>query len=242
MSPAAPMRAFTARTSNLRSASAREPGINKTDTPSEDISAENLSLRLPSGAPLLAASNLALKHGIATLISGASGSGKSTLFRAFAGLWPFGAGTVRMPAGARVMFLPQKPYLIIGTLREQLAYPDDASHYNDATLMQTLDDCGLPALKSRLDETQHWAQQLSGGEQQRIAIARALLHQPDWLFLDEATASLDEASEARVYELLRGRLPHCTVVSIGHRSSLKTFHPRQINVLPGAGGAHLAKA
>lgn len=222
---------FEAAMARTREAMLYSPGITTVYAPTASIEGDSIALNLPNGKPLVSPFSLALAPNVPTLITGASGSGKSTLFRAFAGLWPFGSGTLRVPAGARVMFLPQKAYLIIGTLREQLCYPDTPGTYTDDTLMRALDDCGLPNLKARLDEEQHWAQQLSGGEQQRIAIARALLHKPDWLFLDEATASLDEASEARIYHLLQTQLRHCTVISIGHRSTLHALHARRLEVI-----------
>ena len=221
---------FEAAMARTREAMLYSPGITTVYAPTASIEGDSIALNLPNGKPLVSPFSLALAPCVHTLITGASGSGKSTLFRAFAGLWPFGSGTVRVPAGTRVTFLPQKAYLIIGTLREQLSYPDTPGTYPDDSLKRALDDCGLPNLKARLDEAQHWAQQLSGGEQQRIAIARALLHKPDWLFLDEATASLDEASEARIYHLLRTQLPHCTVISIGHRSTLRALHVRRLEL------------
>ena len=211
-------------------ASQDQPGIATAAAPQAGVSGENLELRLPDGKPLVAPFSLTLSPGTSVLLSGASGSGKSTLFRVLAGLWPYGSGVLRLPQGKRLLFLPQKPYLIIGTLRAQLCYPSPPDAYSDAQLIRVLEDCDLPRLAGRLDEDRHWAQLLSGGEQQRIAIARALLHQPDWLFLDEATASLDEAAEARLYALLRSQLPDTTVVSIGHRSTLNAYHQRRIEM------------
>jgi len=133
-------------------------------------------------------------------------------------------------SGARVLLLPQKPYLTIGSLREQLWYPAAADYVDDDELRRVLEACGLGHLVHRLDEEQHWAQQLSGGEQQRVAFARALVQKPDWLFMDEATSALDEASESRLYRLLRSKLPNSTVISIGHRSSLNQFHQRRLAI------------
>jgi vitamin B12/bleomycin/antimicrobial peptide transport system ATP-binding/permease protein len=189
---------------------------------------------------LVAPFTMKLEPGKSVLITGASGSGKSTVFRALAGLWPWGRGTVHLPQHKTVLFLPQKPYLIIGALRAQLAYPSPPDTYTDAELKRVLTDCDLPQLTGRLDEEQHWAQQLSGGEQQRIAFARALLHKPDWLFMDEGTASLDEASEARLYSLLRTQLPGTTVVSIGHRPTLAQYHDKRVALVRENGVGRLA--
>ncbi len=164
------------------------------------------------------------------LLSGPSGSGKSTLFRAIAGIWPYGSGTIERPVDARLLFLPQKPYLPIDTLRAVLTYPEIRHDVTDAALAEALETCALPALVGRLDEREHWAQLLSPGEQQRIAFARALLLKPDWLFLDEASAALDEVVEGRLYQMLPTRLPATTVVSIGHRPSLRAFHRRHLEI------------
>ena len=182
-----------------------------------------------SGTPLLQA-DLHIPAGARVLISGASGSGKSTLFRALAGLWPFGSGAIHLPAGARLLFLPQKPYLPIAPLRSVVTYPAGESGFDDTHVHEALCACGLPALAEDLDATAHWEQCLSPGEQQRIAFARALLLRPDWLFLDEATSALDAGWESTLYQLLRQRLPDTTVISIGHRASLTAFHDQHLRV------------
>lgn len=219
-----------------------EPGVSTATGAGTSVTGQDIELRLPNGKPLIAPFSLELQQGASVLVTGTSGSGKSTLFRAFASLWPYGRGELRLPQGKRLLFLPQKPYLIIGTLRDQLSYPATAGTYPDEQLERVLADCGLSALAGRLDEEAHWAQQLSGGEQQRIAFARALLQKPDWLFMDEATASLDEASEARIYTLLREQLPDTTVVSIGHRSTLIPLHQRHITLRRDNGVGHLVTA
>src|SRR5882757_4035704 len=200
------------------------------ETGRADVGAEGLTLGLPDGQALLRDATLVLPHGHSTLITGASGSGKSTLFRALAGIWPFGHGKVRVPAGARVLFLPQKPYIPIGTLRNAVRYPDENSQASDAEIVAALEAARLGHLAPRLDEVAHWAYTLSGGEQQRLAVARALVFKPDWLFLDEATASLDEPMEEAIYGELKQRLPDTTIVSIGHRPSLRQWHDRQIEL------------
>jgi len=200
-----------------------------------DIGVDGLTLGLPNGQALLRDATLALRPGQSVLVSGESGSGKSTLFRALAGIWPFGSGHVRVPAGARVLFLPQKPYIPIGTLRDAVKYPDEHSTASDAEVAAALEAAQLSHLTGRLDEQAHWTNMLSGGEQQRLAIARALVFKPDWLFLDEATASLDDANEASVYKALKERLPTTTVVSIGHRPALRQWHQRHIELRRGAG-------
>jgi putative ATP-binding cassette transporter len=195
-----------------------------------DVGTRGLDLALPNGQKLLQDLDLVLPKGSSTLISGQSGSGKSTLFRALAGIWPFGRGQVRVPAGARVLFLPQKPYIPIATLRDAVKYPDENSQASDAELAEALKAARLGHLVDRLGEEAHWSNVLSGGEQQRLAIARALVFKPDWLFLDEATASLDEANEAAVYGVLKERLPEATIVSIGHRPSLRQWHKQHLEL------------
>jgi putative ATP-binding cassette transporter len=207
------------------------------------LALENVDLSLPGGRPLIEGVSLGLRPGDTALISGPSGVGKSTLFRAIAGIWPFGRGEIRLPSEGRVLFLPQKPYLPIGTLREVVSYPMPSVGIDDATLRETLELVGLPSLVSRLDETAHWALALSPGEQQRIAFARAIVQKPAWLFLDEATSAVDEDTEARLYALVRDRLPGTTVVSVGHRRSLESFHSRRLIVTPnGTGPATVTEA
>ena len=211
-------------------------GIRLADGDGTKLTVTDVDLHLPDGKPLLAHVNLSLRRGDSVLLGGASGSGKSTLFRAIAGIWPFGRGEIRASPKARVLFLPQRPYLPIGTLRRVVSYPMLAEGANDAPLREALEAVGLPDLAGRLDEAGHWALQLSPGEQQRIAFARALVQKPDWLFLDEATAAVDEATEARLYRLVRERLPGTTVFSVGHRATLRPFHARQLEVQPAPSG------
>jgi len=193
-----------------------------------DIALSDLTVSLPGGAPLLRTDRFALRRGERTLLTGPSGAGKSTLFRAIAGIWPFGKGQVSMPTDASVMMLPQRPYFPVGTLKDAIAYPGATDRFDTAAIAEAVTAVGLPALAAQLDEDAHWNRMLSLGEQQRLGIARALLHRPDYLFLDEATASLDEPSEAALYGLIEARLPGTTVVSIGHRSTLHAFHRRHV--------------
>jgi len=229
----AELRAVMDRLKGLQTAIDEKPPENITVTPETgraDVGTRGLDLALPTGQTLLKDLDLTLPKGAWTLISGSSGSGKSTLFRAMAGIWPFGRGRVLIPAGARVLFLPQKPYIPIATLRDAVKYPDERSTADDAEIVQALEAARLGHLAGRLDEEAHWSNILSGGEQQRLAIARALVFKPDWLFLDEATASLDEANEAAVYGVLKERLPQATVVSIGHRPSLREWHATRLDL------------
>ncbi|HZF76474.1 MAG TPA: ABC transporter ATP-binding protein/permease [Acetobacteraceae bacterium] len=191
---------------------------------------EGLTLALPDGRVLLRDAALRVGRGEAVLLTGASGGGKSTLFRTIAGIWPFGAGRVVLPAGARALFLPQRPYIPLGTLRRAVCYPLPVEDVPADQVGAALEAVGLTALRARLDEEQPWERRLSGGEQQRLAFARALLVQPDLLFLDEATASLDPAAEAHLYALLRERLPGTMVLSIAHRPAVRAFHDRELRL------------
>ena len=190
------------------------------------VEINDLLVRLPQGTPLVAADDIAIAAGERVLLTGPSGSGKSTLFRAIAGTWPFGAGTIRVPKGAKLMALPQRPYFPIGTLTAAVTYPAEPGTFGAEALSEVITAVGLPALAGRMTEEAHWNRMLSLGEQQRLGIARAILQAPDYLFLDEATASLDEPAEAALYRLLNARLKRTTIVSIGHRSTLAAFHRR----------------
>ena len=196
----------------------------------EGLRLQDVTLALPDGQRIVHVGDLALKPGESTLLSGPSGSGKSTLFRAIAGIWPFGEGRIGIPPSARTMLLPQRPYIPIGTLRRAVLYPGIEGSHSDQDIQEALSAAKLPQLAGLLDEERLWGQTLSLGEQQRLAIARALLARPDWLFLDEATAALDEATEAEIYDVLRQRLPGTTIVSIGHRSTLVDMHERRIEM------------
>jgi len=204
---------------------ARELGGERAEA-GDAIGIEGLELALPQGEPLLAPTTIQLRPGEDVLVTGPSGAGKSTLFRALAGIWPYWKGRVRVPQGARLLFLPQKPYLPIGPLKRAVTYPGDTASFSDAEIAEALRAVGLAQLAVDLARAENWAQVLSGGEQQRVAFARALLNKPDWLFLDEATASLPEEAQDSLYRLLKERLPRTTLVSIGHRASLRGYHER----------------
>jgi vitamin B12/bleomycin/antimicrobial peptide transport system ATP-binding/permease protein len=204
----------------------------ESSTGSTAIDLRQLLVKLPNGSPLVSADSFSLRGNERTLVTGPSGSGKSTLFRAIAGIWPFGTGSIAIPAKASLMMLPQRPYLPIGSLQAAIVYPADASAYSSDQVKDALISVGLPKLASRIGEEAHWNRMLSLGEQQRLGLARALLHAPQYLFLDEATASLDEASEAALYRLLEERLPTTTIISIGHRSTLEAFHQRNVVLTP----------
>jgi putative ATP-binding cassette transporter len=195
---------------------------------SDNIDLEQLLVRLPDGTPLVSANGFSIHGHERTLVTGPSGAGKSTLFRAIAGVWPFGTGAIAIPPKATLMMLPQRPYFPVGSLQAAIVYPAEANAYPPELVGNALIAVGLPQLVSRLEEETHWNRMLSLGEQQRLGLARALLHAPQYLFLDEATASLDEASEAALYRLLTEKLPATTVVSIGHRSTLEAFHQRNV--------------
>jgi vitamin B12/bleomycin/antimicrobial peptide transport system ATP-binding/permease protein len=209
----------------------RTPSIEVIPSGNDGIGIEQLLIQLPNGKAQVSASAFSIRPHQGTLVMGPSGAGKSTLFRAIAGVWPFGSGEISVPAKASLMMLPQRPYFPIGPLKAALAYPAAPDSFSSAEVSDVLTAVGLPQLTARLDEDAHWNRMLSLGEQQRLGLARALLHRPQYLFLDEATASLDEPSEARLYRLLHERLPTTTIVSIGHRSTLRDFHERTVELV-----------
>ncbi|QFR31657.1 ABC transporter ATP-binding protein/permease [Ancylobacter sp. TS-1] len=189
-----------------------------------------MEVRLPDGRALLTVDDFDVRRGERVLLTGPSGSGKSTLLRAIAGIWPYGHGQIALAPGARMLTLPQRPYLPIGSLRGALAYPDPIGRHEDEELRLALEAVGLAGFAGRLDERALWPAVMSGGEQQRLAVARALLIKPDVLLLDEATSALDEPGEAALYRLLRERLPAAAILSIGHRSTLRELHERHIEL------------
>lgn len=203
----------------------------------DHISSHQLLLKKPDGSTLFLVGQLDLAQGATTLLMGPSGVGKSTFLRAIAGIWPHAQGRIQIPDGARVLVLPQRPYLPDGTLRDAITYPHSATQADDQRIADLLSEVGLASLSDKLSEHAHWQHRLSLGEQQKLTIVRAILLAPDWLFLDEATASLDEASERQAYELLKRRLPDTTIVSVGHRSSLRGLHSRSVYITAPQGNA-----
>lgn len=187
------------------------------------VGVSNMQINLPDGKPLLENLSFTLHPGHNVLIKGVSGSGKSTLLRAISGIWPFVDGKIFLPERDKLMFIPQKPYLPLGTLRAALNYPGNKP-IDDTELIYLMDLCQIGYLKDKLDLEADWSHVLSVGEQQRLAFVRAHIQQPQWLFLDEATSALDEDTEATMYSLLQERLQQTTVVSVGHRSTLNKYH------------------
>jgi putative ATP-binding cassette transporter len=217
---------FAASLERVRTEAAQLDG-ERVEATDAQIALDDLQIALPQGTPLLGTTSIALKPGEDVLVTGPSGAGKSTFFRALAGIWPYWKGRIKLPR-ARLLFLPQKPYLPLGALKHAVSYPDDASKHPDEEVRAALKAVGLAHLAHDLERSENWAQVLSGGEQQRLAFARALLNRPDWLFLDEATASLPEEAQNALYRLLKERLPETTLVSIGHREGLAEYHDRRI--------------
>jgi vitamin B12/bleomycin/antimicrobial peptide transport system ATP-binding/permease protein len=197
---------------------------------------EALDVRLPDGREIIEGASVRLNAHEPVILTGPSGSGKSTLFRAISGIWPYGGGAITLPRDAKILLLPQRPYIPIGLLRAAVTYPANPDSYDDGEVREALRNAQLSDLLGELDQADNWQQRLSGGEQQRLAIARAILAKPDWLFLDEATSAMDEAMEAEIYDMLAAKLPRTTIVSIGHRASLAQFHKRHLEMQPSRAG------
>ena len=216
---------------SIADAASRRGALDVVESSAGDtISAVALNLAKPCGSSLLKMKTLELRAGEATLLTGRSGTGKSTLLRVLAGIWPHAQGRIEIPTGIRLLVLPQRPYLPEGSLRDAITFPRTTLGCEDARIVGLLTEVGLSRLADHLDEQAYWQQRLSLGEQQRLTVIRAILFEPDWLLLDEATASLDEPAERMVYTLMRQRLPSTTIVSVGHRSTLKTLHSRSIDI------------
>jgi len=205
--------------------------IEWSDGARQSFEIEYLNVNLPTGDHLLENVKLSLPAGQNVVVTGTSGSGKSTFFKALSKLWIWGEGEVRRPDG-KILFIPQKPYLPIDSLRNVLTYPNPADAVDDTRLCDVMRLCLLEKFVDKLDEAGDWSRVLSGGEQQRLSFVRAILAQPDWLFLDEATAALDPVAEAAVYSALKSELPQTTLISIAHRESIRKYHDRQLIIDP----------
>ena len=227
---------FRSAIGEARELGTKPPRIERTEHFGRDLVLRGLVLCLPDGREIVRVDRLTIEAGTTTLVSGPSGSGKSTLFRAISGIWPYGRGTIDRPADTTMMLLPQRPYVPSGTLETAVAYPSAIGTYGEKAVREALELTHLASLTCEIHSENNWAQRLSGGEQQRLAIARAILDKPDWLFLDEATSALDEKLEAEIYRMLGEILPNTTIVSIGHRSTLIALHRRHIEMVPGQGG------
>ena len=207
--------------------------------PDGHLTFEGVAIHLPDGNIIIGDASVSILPGERVLIVGEAGAGKSTLFRAVAGLWPWGSGTILIPPPEASAFLPQRPYIPHGTLREAVVYPGPAGAFTDEQVKQALERVNLPDIVGKLDLEERWDRELSLGEQQRLAFARLLLHKPDWVFLDEATAALDEDNQRRIMGLFDDELKTATVLSIGHRPDLATYHTRTLQLVYGQDGARL---
>jgi putative ATP-binding cassette transporter len=226
---AAVIRRLGGFTAHMAEVEALPSGVEQETVTTKQMGLAGLDVVLPDGRVLVSDCSLELEPGSATLITGPSGAGKSTMLRTLAGIWPFGKGRIEIPAGAKVLFLPQRPYLPLGSLRRAICYPMP-DNLPDDKLRSVLAKVGMSALADKLDDMDDWSRILSLGEQQRIAFARVLLVQPDWVFMDEATSALDELREKELYELLRQELPAAGIVSVGHRATLFARHDTEIHL------------
>lgn len=207
-----------------------ETGAKVEMTEAQQLVVSGLSVCLPGGRPLLSNLSLSLSSGESLLVAGPSGSGKSTLLRTLAGLWPYSQGTMAVPQKRDFLFLPQKSYLPLGTLREVLLYPGSKRQVTDEEIGAAMALCKLDWLRGNLNRLEDWSHVLSLGEQQRIAFARALIQKPKWLFMDEATSAMDEPAERAFYTLLRERLPGTVIISVGHRGTLTCHHKKKLTI------------
>ncbi len=236
------LNSFDAAIEEAQALSSAGPVVVPAAAGSSDIALDGIDLALPDGRHIFELDHLQLVRRQNVALSGPSGSGKSTLFRAISGIWPYGRGRVQEPAGVHVMVVPPKPYFPIGSLRAAVTYPSVPGTYSDDAIRSALADAHLEGLVDHLDSEDTWSQRLSSGEQQRLAIARALLMRPDWLFLDESTSAVEEKLEAELYAVLARLLPQTTIVSISHRSTLAGLHQRHLEMMPQDGRFTLREA
>jgi vitamin B12/bleomycin/antimicrobial peptide transport system ATP-binding/permease protein len=218
-----------------------EPGITLVPHPEGHLVFENVSVWLSDGGVVISDATSEILPGERVLVVGDSGIGKSTLMRAIGGLWPWGTGTIYLPPRDEMMFLPQRPYMPLGTLRAAVAYPASPDSFTTEQIASALERTGLRDFADRLDEEERWDRLMSLGQQQRLAFARVVLHRPAWVFLDEATAALDEENQTRVMSIFDKELPKTSIVSIGHRPGLDAYHTRALQLDPGPTGARLRR-
>ena len=218
------IRRLSGFTQHMEEVDALESKFRRMNNEADALTLTDIEIDLPEGDKLIEQLNLTVNPGEYLLVSGKSGAGKSTLLRALAELWPYGSGQIAMPDDWRVMFLPQRPYLPLGTLRQAIYYPQSVPENDETDIAALLDEFGLSTLRDKLDEVDDWSRILSLGEQQRIAFIRILLFKPQLAFLDESTSAMDEELEARSYDKLKEELPDMAVVSVGHRSSILQRH------------------
>jgi putative ATP-binding cassette transporter len=206
------------------------------------IHIEGLSVADRAGRAVINDASIRIERGEKVMLTGESGSGKSILIRALAGLWPWGSGNIRLPRGAMIAFVPQRPYLPLGTLRAALTYPHAEDGVSEDVIVAAMKRCGLSYLVKRLDDEDRWDQNLSGGERQRVAFARLVIQKPPIIIMDEATSALDEESQHSLLHLLNEDLAQSTVISVAHRSGLEEFHTRRIQLEKRPAGAHMSQS
>jgi putative ATP-binding cassette transporter len=213
--------------------------IVREETGEAALKLHDVSVTLDDGSAVVGEADVEIQPGEKVLVVGESGAGKSTLVRAMSGLWPWGTGQITLKAGARVFLMPQRPYVPLGTLRRAATYPAAPDSFDDELVRKTIEEVGLDHFAERLDEDTRWEQILSGGEKQRLGFARILIHKPDIIVMDEATAALDPPSQDALMTLVNERLPDATVISVGHRAELEAFHTRKLVLEYHPGGAKL---
>jgi putative ATP-binding cassette transporter len=234
--------ALLASLERLRRADAETTGrITRTEVEDHALRLKDLSVTLDDGSAVVNEAEVAIDPGEKVLVVGESGTGKSTLVRAMSGLWPWGQGEIALKKGAKLFLMPQQPYVPLGTLRRAAAYPASPEEVDEAALRKAIEDVGLGHFADRLDEDTRWEGILSGGEKQRLAFARLLVHRPDIIVMDEATAALDPPSQETLMRLVLDQLPDATLISVGHRVELEQFHTRRLVLEYRKDGARLVK-